>query len=85
MQFVFSQDSLCFKRDYQPRMVQTDSGNIYDPHWDDYLNTFIGCKAPLFNSTTITGKKLSLSELKGKVVVLNLWFLACNPCVRELP
>lgn len=35
--------------------------------------------------TTLDGKSLKLSELKGKVVVLNLWATWCGPCRREIP
>jgi thiol-disulfide isomerase/thioredoxin len=38
-----------------------------------------------FELETIKGNKLSLSDLKGKVVVINLWGTWCSPCVRELP
>ena len=33
----------------------------------------------------IDGGFLSLSALKGKVVVLNFWFTTCQPCIREIP
>jgi thiol-disulfide isomerase/thioredoxin len=35
--------------------------------------------------TTLDGKSLNLSELRGKVVVLNLWATWCGPCRREIP
>jgi len=40
--------------------------------------------APGFVVTDINGKSHSLFELKGKVVVLNFWFIACKPCVNEM-
>jgi thiol-disulfide isomerase/thioredoxin len=41
--------------------------------------------APAFNVTDLTGKKYDLGELKGKVVVLNFWFIGCAPCRVEMP
>ena len=31
------------------------------------------------------GAEVTLSRLKGKVVLLNLWATWCAPCIRELP
>ena len=42
-------------------------------------------KAPDFEVTTLEGQKLSLSRLKGRVVVLNFWATTCAPCVAEIP
>lgn len=41
--------------------------------------------APLFTVADVDGVKYDLSELKGKVVVLNFWFIGCAPCKREMP
>ena len=32
-----------------------------------------------------TGKSMSLAELEGKVVFLNIWATSCRPCIMELP
>lgn len=31
------------------------------------------------------GKTVALSELKGKIVFINLWATWCKPCVEEMP
>jgi thiol-disulfide isomerase/thioredoxin len=39
--------------------------------------------APDFSGTTLTGSKLSFSDYRGKVVVLNFWGSWCVPCREE--
>jgi peroxiredoxin len=46
---------------------------------------FIGNKAPNFIAKTTDGKTIELDNLKGNVVVINFWFIACRPCVAEIP
>lgn len=40
--------------------------------------------APAFNVSSIDGKTLDSDKLKGKIVVLNLWFVNCPNCVEEI-
>jgi len=35
--------------------------------------------------TTIGGKTITQSDIKGKIVIYNFWFVACRPCVAEIP
>lgn len=46
---------------------------------------WIGAAAPAFNVSDIFGNEYSLADLKGKVVILNFWFIGCKPCVHEMP
>lgn len=41
--------------------------------------------APELTGTTLDGEPLSLSELQGEVVVLNVWGSWCAPCREEAP
>ena len=45
----------------------------------------LGKEALPFSVTDINGKKYSLESLKGKVIVINFWFVECKPCVMEMP
>ncbi|WP_163102198.1 redoxin domain-containing protein [Peribacillus alkalitolerans] len=45
----------------------------------------IGKDAPDFELQTLDGQKVSLSDLKGKKVMLNFWATWCPPCKAEMP
>jgi len=44
-----------------------------------------GFLAPDFTLDTLDGKKVALSELRGKIVIINLWATWCPPCRAEMP
>lgn len=50
-----------------------------------YYSKLVGKDATPFSVTDIHGNKYSLQDLKGKVVVVNFWFVECKPCVEEIP
>jgi len=41
--------------------------------------------APEFTLEDLKGSKISLSDMNGKVVFLNIWATWCGPCKREIP
>jgi peroxiredoxin len=41
--------------------------------------------APQMNLTAIDGKTINTQDLRGKIVVYNLWFVGCPPCMEEIP
>ena len=58
-------------------------GNMQNPGQNN--NELIGKEAFPFSVTDISGNKYSLEKLKGKIIVLNFWFVECKPCVMEIP
>ncbi len=42
-------------------------------------------QAPNVIFTTIDGKKIAMSSLKGKLVLVNFWATDCPGCIKEMP
>ena len=44
-----------------------------------------GMPAPTFSVRSLDGRTISLAELRGKVIVLNFWFIGCPACFAMEP
>jgi cytochrome c-type biogenesis protein len=45
----------------------------------------VGDEAPDFAARMLDGSEVSLTDLRGKVVLLNVWATWCVPCRKEMP
>ncbi|MEL7148272.1 MAG: TlpA disulfide reductase family protein, partial [Bacteroidota bacterium] len=45
----------------------------------------VGDEMANFSIPDIAGDRFTLSDMKGKVVVINFWFIGCGPCRTEIP
>ena len=71
---------LCVVR---PAIAQAPKAVTVDP--DAEIGARLGQPAPDFRLKTLAGPEVSISELKGRPVIINFWASWCPPCRLEMP
>ena len=49
------------------------------------VDASVGESAPTYVTTSLDGDTVSLADLRGQVVILNVWATWCSPCRAEIP
>lgn len=50
-----------------------------------FFSLYAKASAPNVAFTDLTGQKLTMKDLRGKVVMVNFWATSCVTCIKEMP
>ena len=68
-----------------PNITKPTTSNLTQAATPNPQNEMIGKPAPDFQLTDMNGKSVSLSDFRGKAVLLNFWATWCPFCQAERP
>ncbi len=67
------------------QLIDIEEGDPGEVPVEHYPGPNVGDRALDFTLKTTAGKTVTLSELRGKKVILNFWATWCPPCKDEIP
>ncbi|MCC9608186.1 TlpA family protein disulfide reductase [Blastopirellula sp. JC732] len=88
-----------FRTPWRPRLLPLErfvSGERDRANWERIVKEFeeleasyatiaVGQPAAEFAFEDVNGKLVSLTDLRGKFVLLDFWNMACGPCIKQFP
>jgi len=85
---AFVNDNDVFKLAYLTKFTQEELQEMMETYQNQSVSFDAALKGkplPDFVFKDILGNTYTPEDIKGKVVVINLWFISCAPCIEEMP
>ena len=85
---AFVNDNDVFKLAYFTKLTQQELQEMMETYQNESASFDAALKGkplPDFVFKDILGNTYTPEDIKGKVVVINLWFTSCAPCIEEMP
>ena len=84
---AFVNDNDVFKLAYLTKFTQEELEmmEMFQNQSASFDAALKGKPLPDFVFKDILGNTYTPEDIKGKVVVINLWFISCAPCIEEMP
>ena len=70
---------------FKKHVTSTELVQKFDELCGTWTRLADGCYAPDFSCVDINGKAITLEELKGKPIYIDVWATWCVPCRKEIP
>lgn len=80
----FSVPSTYYVEDLMPDFEANEQQSILD-NFSSHHMLENKTSIPAFQFWDMDGRLIDSDDLLGKVVVINFWFMACKPCIAEMP
>jgi len=67
--------------------INTNNFRISQQKKHDFISSNlldIGTPAPYFESNNIDGELVKSSDFRGKIILLDWWYVGCKPCIKSM-